>query len=189
MNMNPEKLKILKNKIRNLSGQSGCYLWKNMEDEVIYVGKALDLSDRVSSYLSSSITDLKTLSLQKEISDLDWIITGSEEEALILEATLIKKYSPKYNIRLKDDKKYPYLCISVNEKFPMIYLTRNVKSDGKKILRTFYGSEVCQGSAESRPQNISHPKNSSDSPAEKTRKTLSEFSHQKMSRTLHRKCA
>ncbi|HNF15731.1 MAG TPA: excinuclease ABC subunit UvrC, partial [Leptospiraceae bacterium] len=135
--MNPEKLKILKNKIRNLSGQSGCYLWKNMEDEVIYVGKALDLSDRVSSYLSSSITDLKTLSLQKEISDLDWIITGSEEEALILEATLIKKYSPKYNIRLKDDKKYPYLCISVNEKFPMIYLTRNVKSDGKKYFGPF----------------------------------------------------
>ncbi len=137
MNMETENLKILKNKIRNLSGQSGCYLWKNESDDVIYVGKALDLSDRVSSYLSPSITDLKTLSLQKEIFDLDWIITGSEEEALILEATLIKKYSPKYNIRLKDDKKYPYLCISTNEKFPMIYLTRNIKSDGKKYFGPF----------------------------------------------------
>ncbi|MBK8394192.1 MAG: excinuclease ABC subunit UvrC [Leptospiraceae bacterium] len=130
--MNTEIQKFLKEKIKNLSDSPGCYLWKNHSDEVIYVGKALRLSDRVRSYLNPNISDIKTLSLQKEIHDLDWIATNTEEEALILEDNLIKRYNPKYNIRLKDDKRYPFLCVSTDEPYPMIYLTRKIKADKKK---------------------------------------------------------
>jgi excinuclease ABC subunit C len=125
----------LNSKIQNLGDSTGCYLWKDMDDNIIYVGKAVKLKSRVRSYLNPNLTDIKTISLQKEIYDLEWIITNNEEEALILEANLIKKYNPKYNIRLKDDKKYPFLCISTDEMFPRIFLTRNVKSDGK----TYFG--------------------------------------------------
>ncbi len=126
------QFEIIRQKIKNLGSESGCYLWKDQQNNIIYVGKALKLSDRVRSYLNPNITDLKTLSLQSEIHDLDWIITNNELEALILEANLIKKYFPKYNIRLKDDKRYPFICVSTDEMYPMIYLTRKVKSDGKK---------------------------------------------------------
>lgn len=130
--MKEDILFVLKEKIKNLSHTPGCYLWKNDSQEVVYVGKAIKLSDRVRSYLNPGITDLKTIALQKEIYDLDWIATDSEEEALILEANLIKKYNPKYNVRLKDDKKYPFVCVSTNEPFPMVFLTRSIKSDGRK---------------------------------------------------------
>jgi excinuclease ABC subunit C len=123
---------LIKQKIKNLGEETGCYLWKDKEDTVIYVGKALKLSDRVRSYLNPNISDIKTLSLQSEIHDLDWILTNSEHEALILEASLIRKYFPKYNIRLKDDKRYPFICVSLDEMYPMVYLTRRVKADGKK---------------------------------------------------------
>ncbi|MCB1179361.1 MAG: excinuclease ABC subunit UvrC [Leptospiraceae bacterium] len=127
-----EQLDLIKEKINNLSTLPGCYLWKDINKNVIYVGKALKLSERIRSYLNKNITDPKTSALQSEIFDLDWIITNNEEEALILEANLIKKYNPKYNVRLKDDKKYPFICVSTDEPFPMVYLTRKVKSDGKK---------------------------------------------------------
>lgn len=130
--MDSERLKYIKEKIKNLSDSSGCYLWKNSQAEVIYVGKALRLSDRVRSYLNPNISDVKTLALQSEIDDLDWIATHTEEEALILEDNLIKKYNPKYNIRLKDDKRYPFICVSLDEPYPMVYLTRRIKADKKK---------------------------------------------------------
>ncbi len=130
--MNEEILKFLKEKIKNLSDSSGCYLWKNSSKDVIYVGKALRLADRVRSYLNPKISDLKTIALQNEIDDLDWIATNTEEEALILEDNLIKRYNPKYNIRLKDDKRYPFLCVSTDEPYPMIYLTRRIRADKKK---------------------------------------------------------
>jgi len=130
--MNEETLKFLKEKIKNLSDSAGCYLWKNKSNDVIYVGKALRLSDRVRSYLNPNISDLKTLSLQGEIHDLDWIATHTEEEALILEDNLIKRHNPKFNIRLKDDKRYPFICVSTDEPYPMVYLTRRMKADKKK---------------------------------------------------------
>ena len=130
--VNGFQIDLIKQKIKNLGDESGCYLWKDKQDSVIYVGKALKLSDRVRSYLNPNISDIKTLSLQSEIHDLEWIITNTEHEALILEASLIKKYFPKFNIRLKDDKRYPFICVSLDEMFPMVYLTRKVKADGKK---------------------------------------------------------
>lgn len=119
-------------KVKHLSESPGCYLWKNAKDEVIYVGKALKLLNRVKNYLSPRPRDMKLRFLQKEIFDLEWIITRTEKEALILEATLIKKYNPKYNVRLKDDKGYPYICISIDEPYPMLYLSRNTKDEKKK---------------------------------------------------------
>ncbi|HMW06680.1 MAG TPA: excinuclease ABC subunit UvrC [Leptospiraceae bacterium] len=130
--MELERLNIIKEKIKNLSDSPGCYLWKNEKAEVIYVGKAVRLADRVRSYLNPNITDVKTLALQNEIDDLDWIATYTEEEALILEDNLIKRYNPKYNIRLKDDKRYPFICVSTDEPFPMVYLTRRIRADKKK---------------------------------------------------------
>lgn len=130
--MESEILKFLKEKIKNLSDSPGCYLWKNTSNEIIYVGKAIRLSDRVRSYLNPNISDIKTLALQKEINDLDWIATHTDEEALILENNLIKKYNPKYNIALKDDKRYPFICVSTDEAYPMVYLTRKIKADKKK---------------------------------------------------------
>lgn len=128
---------FLREKIKNLSNVTGCYLWKNVQNEVIYVGKAKNLADRVKSYLLANQTDPKTKCLQNEIHDLEWIGTNTEEEALILEANLIKKYNPKFNVRLKDDKTYPFICISTDELYPMVYLSRDPKSDGKKYFGPF----------------------------------------------------
>jgi excinuclease ABC subunit C len=131
-NMVDDRFKLLREKIKNLSSESGCYLWKNKQLDVIYVGKAVRLSERVRSYLNPNITDQKTLALQSEIFDFDYILTHTEVEALILEDNLIKKYNPRYNIRLKDDKGYPFICVSTDEDYPMVYLTRKVKLDKKK---------------------------------------------------------
>lgn len=90
----------------------GCYIYKNAEGSVIYVGKAVNLRNRVRSYFhSSSDQDFKTSQLVQRIADIEWILVGSELEALILEMNLIKKYRPRYNIRLKDDKRYPYIKV------------------------------------------------------------------------------
>lgn len=130
-------VELIREKIKNLKGVPGCYLWKNHHQEVIYVGKALRLSERVRSYLNPNQNDLKTKSLQAEIYDLDWIATNTEEEALILEDTLIKKYNPRYNVRLKDDKHYPYICISTDEAYPMLYFTRKIGDEKKRYFGPF----------------------------------------------------
>jgi excinuclease ABC subunit C len=115
---------LIREKLKNLSLTPGCYLWKSISGEVLYVGKAINLASRVRSYLQKNHPDPKTRALALEIHDLDWIATTTEMEALILEANLIKKYSPKYNIQLKDDKRYPYICVSLSEPYPMVFLTR-----------------------------------------------------------------
>ncbi|TGL45885.1 excinuclease ABC subunit UvrC [Leptospira perdikensis] len=130
-------LKTIQEKIKNLGSLPGCYLWKNEDGQVIYVGKALKLQSRVRSYLNPNQKDRKTRALYVELYDLDWIATSTEKEALLLEATLIKKYNPKFNVRLKDDKKYPFLCVSTSEDFPMVFLTRKVKDNGDRYFGPF----------------------------------------------------
>ncbi|MCZ8158062.1 MAG: excinuclease ABC subunit UvrC [Leptospira sp.] len=130
-------LKSIQEKIRNLGSEPGCYLWKNTEGDVIYVGKAIKLQSRIRSYLNPRHPDRKTRALYVELFDLDWIVTRTEAEALILEATLIKKYNPKYNVRLKDDKRYPFICVSLSEMYPMVFLTRKVKDNGDKFFGPF----------------------------------------------------
>lgn len=121
----------LEQKINFLPEEPGVYLWKDKDGEVIYVGKAQVLKHRIRSYLTGS-HDIKTAALVKHIADLDYIITNSAHEAFLLEATLIKLHKPKYNINLKDDKRYPFVRITLNEPFPRVMVTRELIKDGSR---------------------------------------------------------
>ncbi len=121
-------------KLSNLPTNPGVYLWKDKTGKVIYVGKAKNLKNRVKSYLQSKNKDRKTRQLQKHIFDIDYIIVSSETNALILEATMIRKYSPKYNVMLKDDKRYPFIKVT-NDPYPKVLKTRELKKDGS----SYYG--------------------------------------------------
>ncbi|MEI6289517.1 MAG: excinuclease ABC subunit UvrC [Chloroflexota bacterium] len=111
----------------------GCYIMKNVAGTIIYVGKAINLKNRVRSYFhSDSSHDGKTRRLVREISHIEWIVVGSELEALILEMNLIKQHRPKFNIRLKDDKRYPYIKIHWNEDYPRVTVTRLMTEDGAR---------------------------------------------------------
>src|SRR5688572_4492936 len=119
--------------LATLPTKPGCYIYRNAEGTIIYVGKAISLKNRVRSYFrADSSHDNKTRRLVRDIIDIEWIVVGSELEALILEMNLIKKHRPKYNIRLKDDKKYPYIKIHWNEPFPKVTVTRNMIEDGSR---------------------------------------------------------
>lgn len=120
----------LHEKLAVLPSQPGCYLMKDKHDSVIYVGKSKVLRNRVRSYFTGA-NDKKTQRLVQEIRDFEYIVTTSEMEALILEMNLIKKYNPRYNVLLKDDKSYPYLKIT-SERHPRLLITRNIKKDKGK---------------------------------------------------------
>jgi len=122
-------------KLNFLPESPGVYLMKDSEGNIIYVGKALVLKNRIKSYFASQLYDVKTQKLVENIDDFEYIIVNNENEAFILEANLIKKYKPHYNILLKDDKKYPFLKITYNEPFPRIFVTRDLVKDGAK----YYG--------------------------------------------------
>ncbi|MED1602874.1 excinuclease ABC subunit UvrC [Alkalihalophilus marmarensis] len=128
--MNQKNGNYLKEKLAVLPDQPGCYLMKDRQGTIIYVGKAKVLKNRVRSYFTGS-HDAKTQRLVSEIVDFEYIMTSSNIEALILEMNLIKKHDPKYNVMLKDDKSYPYLKIT-NEEHPRLITTRNIKKDGGK---------------------------------------------------------
>ena len=116
-----------------LPSKPGCYMMKNAEGTIIYVGKAISLKNRVRSYFhADSSHDHKTRRLVREIADIEWIVIGSELEALILEMNLIKKHRPRFNIRLKDDKRYPYIKINWNEPYPKVTVTRLMLDDGAR---------------------------------------------------------
>ena len=117
-------------KLKLVPHQPGCYLMKNMDGVIIYVGKAKDLRNRLNSYFHSSHTG-KTAKLVSEIADFDYIVVSSETESLILEINLIKKHDPKYNILLRDDKSYPYIELTM-EKVPRLLIVRNVHRKKKK---------------------------------------------------------
>jgi len=119
----------LKTKISSLPDRPGCYIMKDKYDNIIYIGKAKNLSNRVKSYFNKPHFN-KTRSLVASINDFDFIICNSEKEALILEINLIKKYLPKYNIKLIDDTRYPYICIT-NEKYPRLLHTKDLNLKGK----------------------------------------------------------
>ncbi len=124
------KNEMIQHKLAVLPDQPGCYLMKDRQGTVIYVGKAKVLKNRVRSYFTGS-HDTKTQRLVNEIEDFEYIVTSSDKEALILELNLIKKHDPKYNIRLKDNKTYPYLKIT-GERHPKLVITRQVKKDKGK---------------------------------------------------------
>lgn len=130
----PESLEAT---VKNLPALPGCYLFYDKRDEVIYVGKAVNLRSRVRSYFNPNTWAFnpKTARLAKEIARIEFVVRGSELEALIQEAELIKKHRPRYNIRLKDDKRYPYLKVTWQDDFPTVMVTRRIERDGAR----YYG--------------------------------------------------
>lgn len=134
----------LEEKAKLLPTKPGCYLMKNKDQQIIYVGKAKSLRSRVTSYFNNSSKNAKTEILVGHIVDFDFIMTTSDAESFVLENTLIKKHTPKYNIRLKDDKSYPYVVINHNEPFPRLEFIRRVKrGKGVEVFGPFVtGSNV-----------------------------------------------
>jgi excinuclease ABC subunit C len=124
--------------IKSLPAKPGVYLFKDKEGKVIYVGKAANLNSRVRSYFGApSNLSSKIQRLVSKIQDFEFVVTNSEQEALILECNMIKKYTPRYNVRLKDNKTFPYLKIDINEDWPGIYITRRVQKDGARYFGPF----------------------------------------------------
>jgi excinuclease ABC subunit C len=123
----------LRGVLDTLPAKPGCYLMKDAGGRIIYVGKAVSLKNRVRSYFhADSGHDGKTRRLAREIADIEWIVVGSELEALILEMNLIKRHRPRFNIRLKDDKRYPYIKIHWQDAYPKVTVTRQMLNDGAR---------------------------------------------------------
>jgi len=120
----------IEERLKEIPTSPGVYLHKDAAGKVIYVGKAKNLRSRVRSYFRARPFDRKTDALVENISDLEFIVTDNEVEALILEATLVKQHKPRYNIKLQDDKSYPHLKLTVNEPFPKVVITRRIQRDG-----------------------------------------------------------
>lgn len=128
-------------KLKTLPEKPGVYQYFDKEGTIIYVGKAKNLKKRVSSYFTKQHDQAKTYLLVKRIVDIQYIVVDSEMDALLLENNLIKKYQPKYNIQLKDDKTYPWICVK-KEPFPRVFSTRNVIRDGSKYFGPYPNGKV-----------------------------------------------
>ncbi len=126
----------LKRKIESLPEKPGIYFFKNREKEVIYIGKARSLKERVKTYFQQS-PDPKVHNIISETADIDFILTGSEKEASFLENNFIQQHQPKFNLRLKDDKSFPFLRLTSQEKYPGIYFSRKVSEDGAQYFGPF----------------------------------------------------
>src|SRR4030043_1765343 len=121
----------LNQKIDRLPTNPGVYLFKDKKGIILYIGKAGDIKHRVSSYFRKPTgKDLKTLTMLEKVADIDTIVTDTEKEAFILENNLIKAHHPRYNVKLRDDKNYPCLRLSVEEEFPTLCIVRRIKKDG-----------------------------------------------------------
>jgi excinuclease ABC subunit C len=133
----------LQQKIRTLPASAGVYLYKNAEGEVIYVGKANNLRSRVSSYFREGrIEDAKTDTLVREAADVDYIVVANNKEALALENHLIKQKQPRFNILLRDDKTYPYVKLTLGERFPRVYVTRRLRKDGSSYYGPYFPTSL-----------------------------------------------
>ena len=134
----------LKQKLSKLPALPGVYFHKNAAGEIIYVGKAAVLKNRVRQYFQKSAKDVKTQALVAEIFDTDWIVVDTEMDALFLESEMIKRYMPKWNILLRDDKTVSYIRITMNEEVPYITFTRNPVDDRATYIGPFYGKTAVE---------------------------------------------
>ncbi len=133
----------LHEKIRTIPALPGCYLYKNAEGAVIYVGKAKNLRARVRSYfLQAAQANAKTGSLMREAVDIEYITVGNEREALALEDSLIKQRQPRFNVLLRDDKTYPYIQLTMNDRFPKVFVTRRLRRDGSAYFGPYFPSSL-----------------------------------------------
>src|SRR3984885_3742419 len=136
-------------KIRTLPTQPGVYLYKNAEGEVIYVGKANNLRSRVRSYLlEASQANAKTGSLMREAVDIEYILVANEHEALALENNLIKQRKPRFNILLRDDKTYPYVKLTLGDRYPKVFVTRRLRKDGGAYYGPYFPGNLAYRIAE-----------------------------------------
>ena len=164
----PEQQAYILEKISHLPTTPGVYLWRDKYQRIIYVGKAINLRNRVRSYVQQDVNrSVKVTAMMRRAWDVETIQTKTEMEALILEATLIKEHHPKYNIMLRDDKTYPYVKVTVQEDFPRLFMTRRLERDGAKyfgpftdvtavhhvlrILRSYYPLRTCKSMKVERP--------------------------------------
>jgi excinuclease ABC subunit C len=130
--------------LKALPAEAGCYLMRDAEDRILYIGKSKSLRSRVRSYFRDGVPDRPRIELMvRQVVDIEFIVTDSEAEALVLESNLIKNHQPHFNILLKDDKKYPYLCITWSEDYPRIFITRQRRF--RKAHDRFYGPYVDVG--------------------------------------------
>ncbi|MCX6000540.1 MAG: GIY-YIG nuclease family protein, partial [Chloroflexi bacterium] len=128
----------LRQQLKALPSRPGVYLLKDREDTVLYVGKASSLYHRVGSYFRSPHTlSPKLQKMVSQVADFDFMTTASDQEAILLECNLIKEYRPRYNVKLKDDKSYPYLKIGLGEDWPGVYITRRLEKDGARYFGPF----------------------------------------------------
>jgi transposase len=127
---------MLKAKAADLPEKPGIYFFKNAAGDVVYIGKARDLHDRVKSYFQPT-DDIKVRSILSEAADIDYILTGSEREAAFLENNFVQQLQPKFNLRLKDDKSFPYLKLTVKDAFPAVMFSRKVAADGARYFGPF----------------------------------------------------
>ena len=133
----------IQEELKKLPDKPGVYITKDANGIVIYVGKAVVLKNRVRQYFHQSANHPpKVQAMVTKITEFEYIVTDSEVEALMLECNLIKKYRPKYNILLKDDKQYPYIKVTLNEQFPRLFKTRRVERDGAKYFGPFSSSSA-----------------------------------------------
>ncbi len=133
----------IQNQVESLPHRPGVYLMRDVDDNVIYIGKTVDLRNRVRSYLHASAQEHpKTRAIVAEWDVLDFIVTDSELEALILEANLIKKHRPRYNVRFKDDKRYPYIKVTLSAPYPKVTITRRIEQDGSRYFGPYTSSSA-----------------------------------------------
>ena len=133
----------IKEELKKLPKDPGVYLMKDKDDKIIYVGKAVNLKNRVSSYFRKTNKTDRILKMVSLIDHFEYIVVSNEAEALILECNLIKENRPKYNVLLKDDKTYPYIKIDVKSDFPNVIITRRLINDGSK----YFGPYANPGAA------------------------------------------
>ncbi len=138
-----ENEKIKKN-LKSISEEPGVYLMKDSSGAIIYIGKASSLKKRVTSYFKKKDHDPKTRVLVKNIDDIEYIITDSEIEALIFESNLIKKHKPKFNIRMKDDKRYPYIAVKFDEEYPRVIYTRKISNTVNRYFGPYTDSRAAK---------------------------------------------
>ena len=141
------RINRLRDKANSLPTVPGVYIMKDADGEVIYVGKSKKLKNRVTTYFTGNNHTLKTAKMVSLVEDFDYIVCNTEIEALTLENVLIKKHMPKYNIRLKDSKSYPYIKIT-NEEYPKLFVTRDRKSDKARYFGPYQGTSQAYSALE-----------------------------------------
>ena len=145
-------------KIRTIPNKPGCYLYKNAEGVVIYVGKAKNLRSRVRSYfLEASQANAKTGSLMREAVDVEYITVDNEREALALENNLIKQRKPRFNILLRDDKTYPYIKLTMGDRYPKVFVTRKLRKDGGQYFGPYFPGNLAHRLVDLIHRSVPHP--------------------------------